>query len=799
MGKVPKVVNDSSLMNKCLSLFNSECSTGLAEKKKDQPFVLYNRPHKSVIEDVCNETGDSLTEFRDENVLLSLEEITQAIKHKAKDELCCVNNGLLFDFISYLKPKLNNESMWTLCTHWPPGIKESQSQQSIFNILIMLITLSGEGNKVCYYLSRNLFEKGWFFTPDNTISGIVAYCKCYVGSSRSTRFAVLTNENIFRLYLLSEKGYIIEKETLISSIEVTRNGRDLAVNDLDGEVFVIFTPLCKNMADLWLRVSKGDHLSLANFFCSYAPNLPDFLLNVMYDALICSDTSIIRSILSDQVTPPVDIDCPAKLDCDIPPLPKNQSTILVSALFDIFTYCSRVSAFLSLACALSLESFELVSNFLRQPTNFGNLVNVIFERYGGPYYVGFGEKLLQFIKQNNCFSNPCKDMKATVGPFFTCLKYIYNSFDYVPAQTKHLLSIIGSQVMCKSNNVHDTYVSLASAFFMRFLTPMLLHPEIYTSDGTKSNKNVEGFISMLKVITVYGEFGFEELDSRLKSTIYMNIERFLFSFLSSPEPIYPCCTPSRLVEALDQVAHTIAYHHSDFMYSYGISRDKSILQLELMQINFEIFLANFYHFRYEKDMLRLAQSTCIDEDIKCFEFAKKTKLTNVEFKSEPTYYSVKKDTNSIRRKSSSNVTVKLHSQVTDKASRSIARRLSSPVLSNFTTSSHVSSRDQLQAPQNQPPCIPRPEKKVVFSRRMKGRASTTAVPTKKHSRPDPSRRKSDITNAPYNYRKHHVNREFITAGISKTPILVVSKSKILITTKKLKKMSSRKIRENVSQ
>jgi hypothetical protein len=565
--------------------------------------ILFNRIHKTILDNVKNDNFEKLQTFRGEPPVNAFPEILELVDSLNMSQLVDSKKKLLNDFVTFLRQKIPAKIASSIARHWGPVIpKYVDNVTSVLHIIIRLANEAKDGNKILYWLSNSLFQKTWGKKSSLMNSKIGAVCRCILPPAKKAYWAILGTDKTFKLYLLKKNAAVLDFECKVSRTRVHEDNKSVVITDDKGVDVKTFLPVDINQAQMWGAALAKQHAPFPYYFSSFLSPLPAEYYHALYEAITCNDMIIVRCVTDPSVTPPED--------------PLNRGTNLMDSLFDIFAHSAKMPMLINQMVATEIYDAKS-SNVLRKPSNCGNLVNIFTERFGGQYYSKFVSKLIDYVKSKDCFGQGLNADAADLEvPLNTAFKLIYNSADLVPRQIKHFAQVLFSYAAIKYNNKQDVYNVLANFFFFRFLFSIIKNADFFGGDAAE-NKNVKGFIDIAKVVCQFGklEDGLDGLNKRFQHNVYPNLEKFLFSISQITDaPKYDGVTKERFVKIIENVLCSISFKgqgkNSDsfiqFVQRFNDAALATFKEPLVLQHNIHVALSQFFHYRFDPEIQEIA-------------------------------------------------------------------------------------------------------------------------------------------------------------------------------------------------
>ena len=568
--------------------------------------ILFNRIHPDVLDRVKDNHFDLLQTFHQAPPLEAFPEILETVNSLEYSQLINPKKKILNDFVTFLRQKIPAKTAYNIVLNWAPIIpKYVDNIDSVLDIIIRLANQAEDGNKVLYWLSNALFPKTWAKKSSLMNSKIGAVCRCILPPNRKAYWAILDTNKNFKLYQLKKNAAVLDFECKVSRTRVHEDGKSVVITDIDGNDVKTFLPVDINQAQMWGAALAKQHSPFPYYFSSYQTPLPPEYYHALYEAFTCTDMIIVRCVTNPTVTPPED--------------EENRGMKLMDALFDVFAHDAKMQLLLSQMVAIDLYSDVKPRDILRVPSNLGNLVNVFVERFGKEYYSKFGAKLRDYIKSKDCFAAGLDAAASEVEVALnTAFKLIYSSAEFVPDQLKHVAQVLFSYSVIKYNIKQDVYTILANFFFSRLLFPLLKNPEFFGGEE-ESNKNIDGFIEIAKVISQFGklEGNLADLNNRFQHNVYPKIEQFLFGIAQiTKAPIYQGVSKERFVKIIEYVLYCISHKTPgvtngdsfiQFVQRFNDAALATFAEPLILPNSLHIAIAQYFQFRIDPDIQELAE------------------------------------------------------------------------------------------------------------------------------------------------------------------------------------------------
>ena len=502
----------------------------------------------------------------------------------------------LSKLINFLRSKVPIKACIAIASHWPVVIPITMTHlRSLFFILVKMTYQTEDPSKFLYWMTGKLFPKFW--SKKNSIFNgtLLSFCKFNLPNNPKKKlWAVLDIQNKFYVYDTenSISNPIFECEALEIKIEPNNN---ICIYNLINEKSYTFIPEEKEQINLWKSILDKKHAPFPYFLRGYEEKLPEPIIKAIFLALTAHDMALVRSICHPNVT-----------------LVKDGVPI-VEALFEVLSYDGKINFLINTLVAQEFEEPSLTPELiLRGNSNLTNLFKVFFRKYGMVYFNSFLIKIIKYIDNLGDIGlkdpKTCNMKKAEIA-YFSVLKYISGSIQFIPPEIRHFASVLKSYIEIRFNDKQTVLNTLSGFLFLRFISSAIATPKTYLPNiKIKNNSNLVTFAKLLQVAFNFSFMSsknpeFSHWDLRLKHHIYPKLEEFLFSIADiTKSPNYSNSNETTVLNSVALLYKQISLNYESFISKYNESIDSNIYQGGCLSWNFSSAISMMFKHLYDKDI-----------------------------------------------------------------------------------------------------------------------------------------------------------------------------------------------------
>ncbi|EAX88612.1 hypothetical protein TVAG_415620 [Trichomonas vaginalis G3] len=502
----------------------------------------------------------------------------------------------IVDYTQYLSQQIPQKACFQIANAWPIAIPRiSNTMEPLAAILIKMVSEANDPTAMLRFFSGVLFPKVWTNKPTAQNPVLLAASPCKFKGKSGHWAYILRESNEFFIVGYDKKTstFVTKIQGIVSACAMSKNEESVIVKGDAGRI-ADFTPLDKEVVPLWTHLYKGENSSdeeeessdktekkevpFPYFFTKIDTYIPDIVYNAFYETCIANDLIVLRTCML--------LDAPYEI---------------ADALLTIALHSRKVHTVFASVASFILEDdncnpMEVISgrNF------FCRFTMALYERFVSDYINNFMKKLVVYIDSHS---------KLDEKLFFSVIKYITMSSQYIPIQIRHFASILRSYAAMKFNSRGFVYLLLGAIFGITFVCEVIAKPTQVFEDYTPKNPELLKTISNMLKFVFRGAVlpdQFASANKRIVKHVLPTMEEFLFSLgdIADELPVYSAPSQEKTATAVAQVFNFILSHPQEFRKVYDGNLIENITYPPQIGWNFSVAIGDFFRQFYDRGAKR---------------------------------------------------------------------------------------------------------------------------------------------------------------------------------------------------
>ena len=503
----------------------------------DYSSLIENEETKKVL---TRESYELLGKFNGNNIFDSIADVVAEIDKSEIIELIKNPPKIVLSFTQFFHTYVSKQSILFSSFSWPPCFSFENSLYSekaklLYYILIKMVYDSKSPNKMLVWIMTSLLENDQKYQSEKVI-----LAASIIQTKPRVKFAVLDEDKHLHIYEPNENGEGLKSlfDKKVARFKVNDDEfaerMDLIAYDTIGREAIRFPLADSLLLPKWERVFSKNPPFLYEFLTKIEKPVPSLVYQGINKSIMRFDMIYVHAMCSPDVVNPAHYDDLAISLLDVADYGQKFLILFQTVLGSIFENpCATVEFICSDKCILKYFAPAVVL------------------RMDETYTKTFGKKLTDYIGSGKHL-DVMEDSERVGVVFFTCMKYILDSLEFIPTKFKSICALIAQYVAVKFNSV-DAVVRVISSFFGYFMFRYL--NDIAAKTGNSS------FIEISKLIKT--AFGFTKLlpkynvgdwQKRIEKKFYPKIFSFALSLCDQIGEIALDVPPvGRLVCAIEKI------------------------------------------------------------------------------------------------------------------------------------------------------------------------------------------------------------------------------------------------------
>ena len=537
-----------------------------------------------------------------------------------RDQICNPP-GNVAAFANYITSQFPQKACFQIASSWPPGIPRIANPiEPTVAILIKMVSEANDHTNLLRFLSNAIFPKVWT-TKGCDKTTLLALTPCKYRKKEGFWAYIVRETNEFFLVSKEKNGEITAKaQGIVTKCAKSKDKESIIVKGDAGRI-ADFSPLDLNVIPLWTHLysSKGDDddddtqtgdeapkdIPFPYFFTHEGYDyFPDIAYQAFYDALTANDNIFLRAILESQDVPYEVADAVLSISLHSRKVHQTFSTI-VSFLIESNSAVNPISIY-------SKDS----------DTFYRKFIHALFERFCPDY-------VTQFLRRIVLTVNNYKSLNEKL--FFTVIKYITMSSQFIPIQIRHFASVLREYATTKYNSRGFVYLLLGGFFGLDFICPVLANPQRYLQGVKVKNPSILKKISELLQYVFHGAElpeKYADWNPRIIKHTLPLMEEFIFSIgdITGELPLYPVPEQEKVAPAIEKIIRLLLADPTTLRRVYDEAQLPEITYTPPIGMNFATAIADFFRQCYDRGQKRTKTS-----------LVKKVKPNPLQFPKLPMY------------------------------------------------------------------------------------------------------------------------------------------------------------------
>ena len=522
------------------------------------PVILFEEMGHRVPEFIRSSKYDEIPDYNGVPITDSIRMFVNAFNALSRKDMRNPPRNIA-DYAEYITSLIPQKAAFQIANSWPPAIPRiTNPMEPLTAILIKALGDVEDPINLMNFLSLMIFPKIWTTKPSAVNSVLLALSPCKYRKKEGFWALIVRAQNkddhdMFYLITKDKKTNepVVKIEGEVTRCAKSKDKLSVIIKNESGRV-ADFQPLDDRHVPLWTHLYKQEdgeeedadednkkpRIVPFPYFLTddFDEFIPDQCYPAFYEAITSNDSVFLHALM-------------------------NQKSLRYSA----------VDAFLTITLhnrKITPVYGEVIS-FILQPDNinpmaiysgkndsfYRKFIHALFERFAAPYLTDFLRRIVLLIDQT-------EDIQEKT--FFSVIKYITMSSQYIPLQLRHFAAILRSYSVAKYNSRGFAYILLGGFFGLDFICPVLANVAKYFPDVPVKHPEVIKKYSDLLQYVFHGSVlpePYKPWNKRLIKHVFPLLEEFLFSLgdLTSDVPPYPTPAQDTIAPAILKVMHALLY------------------------------------------------------------------------------------------------------------------------------------------------------------------------------------------------------------------------------------------------
>jgi hypothetical protein len=263
-------------------------------------------------------------------------------------------------------------------------------------------------------------------------------------------------------------------------------------------------------------------------------------------------------------------------------IPLSDGVPFIDALIDVFAYAGKIDQFLVTVIGMEFSKAELKYNtVLRSNTHVTNLFKAWLQRFDRPYFDLFLANAIDYIVSvgDIGLSHPENaDIEKAETLLFTVFEQILASGPVIPAEIRHLASVLRALAIARFNSKQATYNTLAGFICLRFITATIADPVLFRPHTEPFSPEIMRMLmpfsqllqTPVNLAPLDGRFeGFAGMNRRIEAEVWPKLINWVLSVGDLPEkPKYEQPREADALNSITVVLTALSSHFPAFKAQY---------------------------------------------------------------------------------------------------------------------------------------------------------------------------------------------------------------------------------------
>ena len=343
------------------------------------------------------------------------------------------------------------------------------------------------------------------------------YAVCLLSNQPNITYAILNKDKFLHILQLSNQEEITKFRTIfkerISRVKYIRDENSLYFYNSVGQFLTMFPLKDDELCIKWSQVYfKNNQSHLFSFLKNIVEPIPNIIYKGVYQTFLDLDMLVVHALCTPGVVKPSYYNELSKCLIQIGTYQNRLIYYLNSIFSTVFeSDIATVDYLCSDECILPYISYNIA---IQTETKYKNL---------------FISKLCNYIEEEDQIINPFQNKERLTVVFFTVMKYILDSFDFLSNNFKYLCSMLSSYIILKFNST-EAVIRIISSFFISFVCKFL---EDRNNSLKHPNKNYKEIIKLIKLSFSYQKlvpkYQLDSWEERFYHHLYPHVAKFSLS------------------------------------------------------------------------------------------------------------------------------------------------------------------------------------------------------------------------------------------------------------------------------
>ena len=553
----------------------SDSSEKFNEKETQiQNFTNEQRVNKSMraffdYKKVCDEieplfndfSFSALGYFRGKKIIESLPEILQQLDFSTLNLLVTSPPEIIIDFVKFIRENFPEKENDTMAQIWPPRFAiNSPRNKALLLLLIRLVQLSNNPDKTIAWICTCIYKNDWSQQNEQPLVYGVSLLK----TQKDSMYMILDKDKAIHVFAektekkkkkkkgLSQAGTIFKSvfcETAVRVVQSEKNPSQLTFTGITGRIIANLKLVNEQHAQYWLDTFAGKPPHFFYFLSEIKTIVPSLIYQGIYSAVTRADMLSVHVLLK-------------------PGISNSKATRynILFSLFDIFNYAQKTILLVKTILAMIFEDPQCsFDNLIGKNELFENLSTLVCGKCGQSYLTGFCSRLYKYIVEDPYLDSFAKAKRLEVV-FFTCLKYILDSYDEIPNTIKQVCSMVACYSNIRFNNINYT-IRIVLHFFSNMICNYL--------DCEYEKTKIKSLMEVSKMLRY--SFKFQHLppkydignwNTRLEKHFRPKASQFAMLLIHSLcEATYPIPPVNLLIESIEIILNHVVRKNKEIVDS----------------------------------------------------------------------------------------------------------------------------------------------------------------------------------------------------------------------------------------